>query len=432
MLNDERVDDFVEDVGRRWSRDSPASLRHPEFRYTFDVVNQKEINAFALPGGPMFLNRGMIEAAKTEGEVAGVMAHEISHVALRHGTAQATKGQKFQIGAIAGQMLGAIVGGTAGGVISQGSQFGLGTYFLKYSREYECQADLLGAQIHGARRLRPARDGQHVQDHRGAGRRQRSRVAEQPPEPGQPLRRHQPRKPAMLRVRAMRDTGQFQSIQARLAGCRRPTPPSRSPRVRPRPAPDPSPPRAARVDWNRPRLWQTYQPSDFLRISVPANWDSRRSGDTVMFVPDGGYVQRGQRQSAFTHGIEVGVTREATATCSSRPSSCSRDSPSRIRSCAPPGVLRTQTIGGRQGLTTTLSNVCEVTGAPKTSTSRRRCSATAACSSSLASPRSVKRRCTRTHSDAFGSQVGDRRLIATLPLPKADRAARDWPAPRIK
>ena len=65
-----------------------------EFRYTFDVVNQKEINAFALPGGPMFLNRGMIEAAKTEGEVAGVMAHEISHVALRHGTAQATKGQK--------------------------------------------------------------------------------------------------------------------------------------------------------------------------------------------------------------------------------------------------------------------------------------------------------------------------------------------------
>jgi predicted Zn-dependent protease len=58
----------------------------------------REINAFALPGGPMYLNRGMIEAAKTEGEVAGVMAHEISHVALRHGTAQATKGQKFQIG----------------------------------------------------------------------------------------------------------------------------------------------------------------------------------------------------------------------------------------------------------------------------------------------------------------------------------------------
>ena len=89
----------------------------------------------------------MIEAAKTEGEMAGVMAHEISHVALRHGTAQATKGQKFQIGAIAGQILGAIIGGAAGSVIAQGSQFGLGAYFLKYGREYERQADLLGAQI---------------------------------------------------------------------------------------------------------------------------------------------------------------------------------------------------------------------------------------------------------------------------------------------
>ena len=137
MLNDERVDDWVEDVGARLAQAIPPEFQHPEFQFTFDVVNQSDINAFALPGGPMFLNRGMIEKSKTEGEVAGVMAHELAHVALRHGTAQATKGEKFQIGAIAGQVLGAIVGGTAGSVISQGSQLGLGTYFLKYSREYE-------------------------------------------------------------------------------------------------------------------------------------------------------------------------------------------------------------------------------------------------------------------------------------------------------
>ena len=113
MLNDDRVDDYVEEVGRRLAAAIPAEFRHSEFRFTFDVVNQKEINAFALPGGPMFLNRGMIEASKNEAEMAGVMAHEISHVALRHGTAQATKGEKFQIGAIAGQVLGAIVGGAA-------------------------------------------------------------------------------------------------------------------------------------------------------------------------------------------------------------------------------------------------------------------------------------------------------------------------------
>src|SRR5262245_39137683 len=150
MINDNRVDGYVEGIGRRLVAVIPGDLRQPAFRYTFNVVNQKEINAFALPGGPMFLNRGMIEAAGTEGEVAGVMAHELSHVILRHGTAQATKAQKFQIGAVAGQILGAIVGGTAGSIIAQGSQFGLGTYFLKYSREYEREADLLGAQLMAA------------------------------------------------------------------------------------------------------------------------------------------------------------------------------------------------------------------------------------------------------------------------------------------
>ncbi len=147
IVNDETTEGFVEDIGRRLVDEIPEDLQQPAFRYSFDVVNLKEINAFALPGGPMFLHRGMIEAARTDAEVAGVMAHELSHVILRHGTVQATKGQKFQIGAVAGQVLGAIVGGRAGSVISQGSQVGLGVYFLKYGREYEREADLLGAQI---------------------------------------------------------------------------------------------------------------------------------------------------------------------------------------------------------------------------------------------------------------------------------------------
>src|SRR4029453_4788464 len=97
----------------------------------------------------MYVNRGMIEAARSEGEMAGVMAHEISHVALRHGTAQATKTQApgVQLGALGGAILGAIVGGNTGDILAQGTQLGLGAYLLKYSREYETQADLLGAQI---------------------------------------------------------------------------------------------------------------------------------------------------------------------------------------------------------------------------------------------------------------------------------------------
>lgn len=143
------VDNYVERVGRRLVAAIPREFRHPQFRYQFDVVNARDINAFALPGGPLYVHRGMIQAARSEGEMAGVLAHEIAHIALRHGTAQATEAQslKFQLPAIGGAILGAIIGGNVGGLISQGTQFGLGVYFLKYSRDYERQADLLGAQI---------------------------------------------------------------------------------------------------------------------------------------------------------------------------------------------------------------------------------------------------------------------------------------------
>ena len=94
----------------------------------------------------MYVNRGMIEASRREGEMAGVMAHEISHVALRHGTVQATKSQKY--GLLAGILGigGQILGGPAGAAAQVAGQ-GVGVYFLKFSREYETEADVLGAQI---------------------------------------------------------------------------------------------------------------------------------------------------------------------------------------------------------------------------------------------------------------------------------------------
>ncbi|HXG70401.1 MAG TPA: M48 family metalloprotease, partial [Gemmatimonadaceae bacterium] len=96
LLNDGNVENYVERLGASLAENIPAEFRHNEFRYTFDVINLREINAFALPGGPMYAHRGMLEKAGSEGEIAGVLAHEISHVALRHGTAQASKAQKYQ------------------------------------------------------------------------------------------------------------------------------------------------------------------------------------------------------------------------------------------------------------------------------------------------------------------------------------------------
>jgi predicted Zn-dependent protease len=147
MLHDAQVNGYVASVGRRLVAALPANLRHSGFRYSFEVVNARDINAFALPGGPMFVNRGMLSAAQNEGQIAGVMAHELSHVALRHGTAQASKATKYEVGAIAGSILGAIIGGRVGNVVAQGTQFGLSTAFMRFGREYERQADIEGAQI---------------------------------------------------------------------------------------------------------------------------------------------------------------------------------------------------------------------------------------------------------------------------------------------
>jgi predicted Zn-dependent protease len=95
ILNDAQTTNYVSRVGMRLVSAIPPEFQHPEFQYYFKVVNASDINAFALPGGPMYVNRGMIQAARNEGEMAGVMAHELSHVALRHGTAQASKAQKY-------------------------------------------------------------------------------------------------------------------------------------------------------------------------------------------------------------------------------------------------------------------------------------------------------------------------------------------------
>src|SRR5262245_32398492 len=215
LLNDSTLDNYVAGIGNKLTAALPPEFRHPEFMYTYRIVNQKEINAFALPGGPMFLNRGMIEAAKTEGEMAGVMAHELSHVALRHGTAQATKGQKFQIGSILGQVAGAVIGGTAGSVISQGTQFGLGAAFLKYSREYESQADILGAQMLARAGYNPREMANMFKTIEAEGGSRGPEWLSSHPNPGNRYDAIN-REAGSLRVQGNAGTGQFQDIQARL------------------------------------------------------------------------------------------------------------------------------------------------------------------------------------------------------------------------
>jgi hypothetical protein len=361
LLNDERTEDFVERVGRRLVSEIPDEFEQPQFRYSFDVINLREINAFALPGGPMFLNRGMIQAAHAEGEVAGVMAHELSHVILRHGTAQATKGQKFQLGALAGQVLGAIVGGRTGSVIAQGSEFGLGAYFLKYSREYEREADLLGAQIMARAGYDPRQMANMFRTIEKQGGNRSPEWLSSHPNPGN---RHEAinREAAMLRVEPSSDSGDFSNAQARL---KQMSPAPTAEQVaraqqsgRRVPETTRTSGRSIRVD-PPSEQWRTYQPGDFLRISVPANWRQIGGGSVVMYAPEGGYDQSESGQSGFTHGVQLGVIegdgvalQQATERLLQ---SFARTNPQLRRQ----GGYSRVNMGGRQGISTTLTNVSE-------------------------------------------------------------------------
>jgi len=147
ILRDADVTSVVASIGRRLVVSIPQAMRHSEFHYSFQIVNMSEINALALPGGPIYINRGMIDAAHTEGEVAGVMAHELSHIALRHGTAEATRATTYEIGALLGAVNGSIVSGHVGSAVAQ---FGLSTAFLRFSQDDEREADLAGSHIMAA------------------------------------------------------------------------------------------------------------------------------------------------------------------------------------------------------------------------------------------------------------------------------------------
>ncbi len=137
------VTQYVQKLGKRLAKQIPQQYNWP---FEFHVIAQKEINAFALPGGPMFINIGTIAAAQNEAQLAGVMAHEMSHVYLQHSAKQATS-TKRTIAEIIGAAGGIFGGSTLGNLARAGIQFGAGTMLLKYSREDESQADSVGAVI---------------------------------------------------------------------------------------------------------------------------------------------------------------------------------------------------------------------------------------------------------------------------------------------
>jgi hypothetical protein len=326
VIRDEQIVKYLASLGDKLVSAAPPEFKQPVFEYSFTPVNLKEINAFALPGGPMFVHRGMFDAAATEGEVVGVMAHELSHVLLRHGTANASKAQNpwLQLGQLAGMIGGGMVGGAVGSAIAQGSQFGLGTLLLKYSRDFEKQADLLGAQIMARAGYNP-RDLAHMFETIGkeaaaSGGSGTPQWMSSHPNPGNRTQ-YISKEADMLKIAEVPGESQFEPMKKVFATL----PPAKTMGELARakgsggggggggnsgaapknvtsvgtpgqPVPAPS------------AQFKPIKGGNVFQASVPDNWTALASNTSVRVVPQNGFGEM-NGQSVFTHGIEFGVAK---------------------------------------------------------------------------------------------------------------------------
>jgi predicted Zn-dependent protease len=366
ILNDSQVTGYVSSVGQRLVNSIPSQFQHPEFSYYFKVVNARDINAFALPGGPMYVNRGMIESAREEGEMAGVMAHELAHVALRHGTAQASKAQKYGTAAGILGILGQIIGGPAGAAAQIAGQ-GVGVYFLKFSREYETEADILGAQIMARAGYDPMDLANMFRTIEQQGGGSSGGFLSSHPSPANRYARIQ-QEARMLRVEnPIRDTRDFQQVQARLRNMGRAPSMEEIARSGQRyPTGEntgnyPNNPPRGRVEYPSTRFQSYDLFGGGLRVSVPNNWRQVASGDSVWFAPEGGYGQY-QNQAVFTHGVNFGVAQTQSSNLQQATTEFLNSLAQGNRSLQQRSGLQRTTVSGRTGYTASMTNVNEATG----------------------------------------------------------------------
>ena len=140
-VRDEQAAAYIRGIGQRLVRQAPG----PKYPYSFTMADYREINAFALPGGPVWINRGVLHTATNESQVAGVMAHEIAHIAQRHAADQLTKATVANLGL---GLLGAVLGNGGGaGAAQMAAGFLTNGIFLKFSRDDEREADQVGLQM---------------------------------------------------------------------------------------------------------------------------------------------------------------------------------------------------------------------------------------------------------------------------------------------
>ena len=295
LCNAPKVDTYLTQLGTRLAQKLPTGgVQYP---FEFHCVNDKAINAFALPGGYVFINRGAIEAADNEAQLAAVMAHELSHVALRHGTNQATKAMLAETGL---GIFGAVFGDTTGGaLLTTLGNFTAGGVLLRYSRTAESQADVMGTQVLYDTGYDPRAMAQFFE------KLEAETKGKNPPEffsdhpnPEHRVERvdEEVERLGGVPANSKRDSAEFEGSKREVLALplvKKPTPGAAGAVATPAP---PS------------RKFAEYQGNSYT-LKYPDNWkkypDSEGGG--VSFAPEGGVVDDGSGHSALAYGLIIGV-----------------------------------------------------------------------------------------------------------------------------
>jgi Zn-dependent protease with chaperone function len=322
LLNDRRVEGYATEIIRRLAAAAPGA----KYPYQIRVVNASDINAFSLPGGFMYVNRGLIESARSESELAGVLAHEMAHVALRHGTHQASKAYMAQAGiGILGGLLGR--GRNPSQIFQAIGGLGLNALFLKFSRDDEYQADTVGAQIMGGAGYDPRAMADFFQILRSQQKSEPGRLQQffsDHPAPADREARIRQEAQRIGAVRTSREVGGFPEVQSQLRGMgRAPTMQQIARGEVPRgtgtrggngrngnyggQAGQPGQVPVGRIEPPSTRLATYRQRDGFFSIEYPDNWRPFEpdNGFGVTIVPEGGVVDTGDGQQSIVYGVIV-------------------------------------------------------------------------------------------------------------------------------
>lgn len=284
------LQDYLKKVGQRLA--STPDARQSGFPFTFTLLNDKSVNAFALPGGPMFVFSGLLKETDNEPQLAGVMAHEMAHVILRHGTNQASKANLLQLPAM---LAGAVAGN--GSLLGQLTQVGIGLGFnsvlMKFSRTAESQADAMGARMMSEAGYNPIEMARFFEKLDAGGGSRGPQFLSDHPNPGNRVKAVEGEIRGLPQQQYGYSTGEFERAKSEVGGL---PAPSKSGKLRSAAEP---PAGGAPASGG----WQQLKGQTFT-VAYPGNWQAYGGGESgsVTIAPREGLVQGDNGGTAVGYG----------------------------------------------------------------------------------------------------------------------------------